>query len=178
MSLATTATRKEIARSSQDQTHSDDARQERFDDPELGSGVRDTGTDAPEPGHAGRPVGTVDEDANPPISDPSKSDVYGGTGQLPPKDSGAAIPPYEGRTQGVTKEPSSTEGPGGANVGGATGPVSDPNYKSESPAATSGGATKSPADEQPASQTSESDRDDDKMGPAHTPGTRRAESRS
>ena len=164
--------------SSQDQTHSGDARQERFDNPELGSGVRDTGTDAPEPGQEGRPVGTVDEDANPPMSDTSKSDVYGGTGQLPPQDTGAAIPPYEGRTQSATKEPSSTRGPSGANVGGARGPVSDPNYKSESPAATSGGATKSPADEQPASQTSESDRDDDKVGPAHTPGTGRGESKS
>ena len=93
------------------------------------------------PASAGRPVGTVDEDANPPLSDPAKSDVYGGTGQLPPQDTGSAIPPYEGRTRGATKEPSSTQGTGGANVGGATGPVSDPDYKSESPAATSGGAT-------------------------------------
>ena len=67
---------------------------------------------------------------------------------------------------------------GGANVGGAQGPVSDPNYKSEAPAATSGGATKSPADEQPASETSESDRDDDSVGPTHTPGTGRGESLS
>ena len=163
--------------SSQDQTQSGDARQERFDNPELGSGVRDTGTDAPAHGSAGRPAGTVDEDANPPISDPTKSDVYGGTGQLSPQDAGAAIPPYEGRTRSATKEPSSTER-GGANVGGATGPVSDPDYKSESPAATSGGATKSPADEQPASQTSESNRDDDRVGPAQTPGTRRGESQS
>jgi hypothetical protein len=44
---------------------------ERFDDPELGSGARDTGTDTPEPGGGDRPVGTVDEDANPPMSDPT-----------------------------------------------------------------------------------------------------------
>ena len=164
--------------SSQKQTQSGDAQQERFDNPDLGSGVRDTGTDAPQPGSADRPVGTVDEDANPPLSDPGKSDVYGGTGQLPPQDTGSAIPPYEGRTQGATKEPSGTRGAGGANVGGATGPVSDPDYKSESPAATSGGATTSPADEQPASQTSESDHDDDNVGPAHTPGTGRGEAKS
>ena len=164
--------------SSQDQRQSGDARKERFENPESGSGVRDTGTDAPEPGKAGRPVGTVDEDANPPLSDPAKSDVYGGTGQLPPQDTGSAIPPYEGRTQGATKEPSSSQGAGGANVGGAKGPVSDPDYKSEAPAATSGDATKSPADEQPASETSESDRDDDRVGPAHTPGTGRGESKS
>jgi len=163
---------------SEDQTQPDDARKERFDNPVLGSGVRDTGTDAPEHGQAGRPVGTVDEDANPPLSDPTKSDVYGGTGELPPQDSGAAIPPYDGRTHSATREPSSTQGAGGTNVGGAKGPSSDPDYKSESPAATSGGATKSPADEQPASQTSESDRDDDSVGPAHTKGARRGESRS
>jgi hypothetical protein len=163
--------------SSHEQTQSGDVEQQRFDNPELGSGGRDTGTDSPEPGRAGRPVGTVDEDANPPISDPTKSDVYGGTGELPPQDTGAAIPPYEGRAQGATKEPSSTEA-GGANVGGATGPVLDPDYKSGSPATTRGGATKSPADEQPASQTSESDHDDDKVGPAHTPGTGHGESKS
>jgi hypothetical protein len=71
--------------SSQEQAQSGDARQERFDNPELGSGVRVTGTDAPAHGSAGRPAGTVDEDANPPISDPSKSDVYGRAGQLPRK---------------------------------------------------------------------------------------------
>jgi hypothetical protein len=164
--------------SSQEQSQSGEARHQRFDNPEPGSGVRDTGNDAPEDGEGDRPVGTVGEDVNPPISDPTKSDVYGGTGTLPPQDTGAAIPPYEGRAQGASNEPSSAEGAGGANVGGATGPVSDPDYKSESPAATSGGATKSPADEQPASQTSESDRDDDRVGPAHTPGTRPGESRS
>jgi hypothetical protein len=164
--------------SSQEQPQSGDAQQERFDDPGLGSGVRDTGTDAPEHGSADRPAGTVDEDANPPLSDASKSDVYGGTGELPPQDTGAAVPPYEGRTHSATKEPSSTTESGGANVGGATGPVADPNYKSESPAATSGGATKSPADEQPASQTSESDRDDDRVGPSHTPGAGRGESKN
>ena len=67
-------------------------------------GSRDTGTDAPEPGTADRPVGTVDEDANPPMSDPSKSDVYGGTDELPPQDTGKAVPPYEGRTTGSESE--------------------------------------------------------------------------
>lgn len=70
----------------------------RFDNP--GPGTRDTGTDTPEEHEGDRPVGTVDEDANPPMSDPTKSDVYGGTGETPPQDTGRAIPPYEGRTQG------------------------------------------------------------------------------
>jgi hypothetical protein len=45
-----------------------------------------------------RPFGTVDEDANPPMSDPTHSETYGGTGELPPQDTGSALPPYEGRT--------------------------------------------------------------------------------
>jgi hypothetical protein len=163
--------------SSQEQDQSAGAQAQRFDDPELGSGVRDTGVDTPEAGKADRPVGAVDEDKNPPISDPTKSDVYGGTGELPPQDADAAIPPYEGRAQSA-KEPSAGEGEGAANVRGATAPVSDPDYKSGSPAATSGGATKSPADEQPASQAPESDLDDDRLGPSHTSGTRRGESSS
>jgi hypothetical protein len=48
---------------------------EQFDNPELGSGARDTGEDTPEPGGGDRPVGTVDEDANPPMSDPSESET-------------------------------------------------------------------------------------------------------
>lgn len=66
----------------------DEQRAERFDNPELGSGVRDTGEHTPEPQQEGRPVGTVDEDANPPMSDPSASDTYRGTGELPPQDTG------------------------------------------------------------------------------------------
>jgi hypothetical protein len=42
-------------------------------------------------------VGTVDEDANPPTSDPAASETYGGAGELPPQDSDSAMPPYEGR---------------------------------------------------------------------------------
>src|SRR5581483_4173907 len=44
---------------------------------------------------------------------------------------------------------------GGANVGGATGPVEDAEYKSPAPDSTPGGATASPADEQPASEAPE-----------------------
>jgi len=36
--------------------------------------------------------------ANPPLSDPKDDTQYGGTGNLPPKDTEAEIPPYEGRT--------------------------------------------------------------------------------
>ena len=68
----------------QNPDESGNGRLEDFDNPEVGSGVRDTGEDAPEPGKAGRPVGNVDEDANPPMSDPTASKTYGGTGELPP----------------------------------------------------------------------------------------------
>ena len=59
---------------------------------------RDASSDEPGGGTADRPAGTVDEDANPPLSDPEDDAEYGGTGTLPPKDTGAAVPPYEGRT--------------------------------------------------------------------------------
>lgn len=154
---------------SQNDQQPDDARLERFDDPELGSGARDTGTDTPEPGGGDRPVGTVDEDANPPMSDPTASDTYSGTGELPPQDTGSAIPPYEGRRESAATD---TQG-----AGGATGPAADDEFKSASPSETPGGATQSPADEQPASQMPESDRDDDRVGPAHVAGTRRGESK-
>ncbi|HEX5256288.1 MAG TPA: hypothetical protein VFW69_20905 [Mycobacterium sp.] len=153
---------------SQDDQQSDNTRLEHFDDPELGSGVRDTGTDTPERGQGDRPAGTVDEDANPPMSDPTASDTYGGTGELPPQDTGSAIPPYEGRQQSATSTPEGT---------GATSPEADSDYKSPSPANTPGGATQSPADEQPASEMPESDRDDDGVGPGHVAGARRGESK-
>jgi hypothetical protein len=52
----------------------------RFDNP--GPGARDTVTDTPAD-RWGRSVRTVDEDANPPMSDPTKSDIHAGAGELP-----------------------------------------------------------------------------------------------
>jgi hypothetical protein len=162
----------------QNDEQSENARPERFDNPELGSGVRNTGVDTPEPQQDGRPVGTVDEDANPPMSDPRASDIYSGTGELPPQDTGRAIPPYEGRKEsGAVQSAGAAEGAGNATVGGARGPVADSDYKSPSPSETPGGRSKSPADEQPAAQMPESDRGDDRVGPGHVPGTGRGESK-
>jgi hypothetical protein len=45
-----------------------------------------------------RPAGTVDEDANPPLTDATKSDVDRSPKTVPPQDTGSAVPPYEGRT--------------------------------------------------------------------------------
>jgi len=43
---------------------------------------------------------------------------------------------------------------------------------------TPGGSTGSPADEQPAGETTATGPDDEGVGPAHTPGTPRAEDQS
>ncbi|MDT5210033.1 MAG: hypothetical protein QOF67_2448 [Mycobacterium sp.] len=45
-----------------------------------------------------RPEGTVDEDANPPLTDPTKTEVDRNPETVPPQDTGSAVPPYEGRT--------------------------------------------------------------------------------
>ena len=79
----------------QEQEQSQEQRLEHFDNP--AGGARDTGSDIPEEGKGDRPTGTVDEDANPPISDPTATDAYGGTDESPPQDTGRTLPPYEGR---------------------------------------------------------------------------------
>jgi hypothetical protein len=123
-------------------------------------------------GGADRPAGTVDEDANPPLSDPNDDTVYGETGTIPPQDTGSAIPPYEGR-QTSGKVSGQTGDPG---TGGSTRPEEDSEYRSPKPADTPGGATASPADEQPASQGSETQTDDEGVeAPAQATGTRRGE---
>jgi hypothetical protein len=45
-----------------------------------------------------RPAGTVDEDANPPLTDPTKAEVDRNPKTVPPQDTKPAVPPYEGRT--------------------------------------------------------------------------------
>jgi hypothetical protein len=95
---------------------------------------------------------------------------------VPPQDTGAAMPPYEGRREGAE----TIEGEGEA-TSGAAGLVENPTYKSSAPGSTPGGATASPADEQPASEQSESQPADKgvpgsaDVPPAHVPGTSRGE---
>jgi hypothetical protein len=93
----------------------------------------------------------------------------------PPRDVESAVPPYEGRQ--TTAKPADGGDEGGARTAGAVKPVADADYKSPPPGETSGGATASPADEQPASRGSESDTGDDRVGPTHTGGVHRAEDR-
>ncbi len=88
---------------------------------------------------------------------------------------GKAVPPYEGRRESADVDSKAESTKDDAKVGGATGPVEDADMKAPEPGATERGATGSPADEQPASQAPETDLDDDRVGPAHTEGTGRAE---
>jgi hypothetical protein len=139
-------------------------------------GSRDTGSDMPSGGPADRPSGTYKGDESVPQHDEGeKLDFETGFTTEKPRDVEPALPPYEGRQ--TTAKPDSGQGDeGGARTGGAVKPVSDSDYKAGSPHDTPGGATASPAQEQPASQAPETDRDDDQVdAPAHTPGTGRAE---
>lgn len=88
------------------------------------------------------------------------------------------VPPYEGRTEAADVSEKGQSTKDGVKTAGATGPVEDDEQKAPDPAATPGGATGSPADEQPANQASESHLDDDAVGPAHTAGTARGEDQS
>jgi hypothetical protein len=46
-----------------------------------------------------RPEGNVDQDANPPLTDPTKTDVDRNQELIPPQDTNPAVPPYEGRRE-------------------------------------------------------------------------------
>lgn len=140
-------------------------------------GSRDTGSDEPSGGPVDRPSGAYEGDESVPS--------YGGPVEMPegateftnrpPNDVKPAVPPYEGR-QSEAKPDTGQGDDGGARTAGAVKPVSDSEYKAPSPHDTPGGATASPADEQPASQMPESDRGGDSVeAPTHTPGTGRAE---
>ncbi len=139
-------------------------------------GSRDTGSDKPSGGPTDRPSGTYGGDESVPdhSDEGGKPDFQTGTTNEPPDDAKPAVPPYEGRKEAADVGDDSTAA-AGARTGGATRPTTDPDYKSPPPGETAGGETASPAQEQPASQTSEANRDDDAVGPAHTSGTGRAE---
>jgi hypothetical protein len=137
-------------------------------------GSRGTGSDEPSGGPVDRPSGTYQGDESAPAYDQGgKADFETGFTNEPPKDVEPAIPPYEGRQTSEKADDRTDEGD--ARTGGAVKPTTDADYKSPAPGGTPGGATSSPAGEQPASQMPQSDRDDDRVGPAHTAGTGRAE---
>ena len=95
-------------------------------------------------------------------------------GTRPPEDTGSAVPPYEGRKESASSDDETTKD--GARTGGAAAPTTGTGMKSPEPADTAGGATTSPADEKPAEEMPETEPDEGgTTGPAHTPGTDRAE---
>jgi hypothetical protein len=77
-----------------------------------------------------------------------------------PNEPSGTVPPYEERRETADVDGADQAYRDGANVGGATGPVEN------------AGAA---ANEQPASQMTESRGDDPGTGPAHEPGTARGE---
>jgi hypothetical protein len=116
-----------------------------------GPGSRDTGSDRPSAGPAGRDSGTLDDQRETPdAEDPS---IYGGTGELPPQDAKPFLPPYEGRSQTQTNPRSGA----GESAGFSTG--------------TSGGA----AGQQSTPKASATESDDGVEAPADTAGTGSAE---
>ena len=147
--------------------------QERFAG-EPAPGSRDTGSDVPSGGED-RPSGTYEGDESVPAHGGGEPQFNTKFTNEPPRDVESAVPPYEGRQ--TTAKPADGGDEGGARTAGAVKPVADTDYKSQSPDATPGGATASPADEQPASRGSESDTGDDRVGPTHTGGVHRAEDR-
>ncbi|HEY7052758.1 MAG TPA: hypothetical protein VH496_11600 [Mycobacterium sp.] len=120
-------------------------------------GSRDTGENRAAGGPAERPEGAVEGAEEVPAHGGSGN---AGTGEMPPQDTSSALPPYEGRQTSAS--------------GTAPGPKTASEYSSPAPGSTPGGATASPADEQPAAESG-GDREPDMTGPSHTPGTRRAE---
>jgi hypothetical protein len=103
-------------------------------------------------GGTNRPEGTVDEDANAPLTDPRNADVDRNKETIPPQDTGSAVPPYEGRQRSSAEE--GTPGRG----------------ENEQRSPDTGDAGNSAA-----AQRSEHEYDDHGVGPTHTPGTARAE---
>ena len=92
-----------------------------------------------------------------------------------PDTEGKAVPPYEGRQESADVDGEEESTKDGARTGGATGPVMDSEPKAADPADTERGEHASPADEQPASESTDTDLDPDTTGPSHEPGTGRAE---
>ena len=88
----------------------------------------------------------------------------------------SAIPPYDGRRESADVDGPEESTKDGAKTGGATGPVEDEAAKAAEPADTDRGEHASPADEQPAAESTDTDLDPDvTTGASHEPGTGRAE---
>lgn len=91
-----------------------------------------------------------------------------------PDTDGTTVPPYDGRRETADVDGAEKSVREGAGTGGATGPLhSDADV--DDPSDTPRGEHASPAEEEPPEGSSETDTDPDMTGPAHEPGTGRAE---
>lgn len=87
------------------------------------------------------------------------------------------VQPIEGRRESADVDQSGNQmRRDGATVGGATGPVENDEMKAQAPEDTERGRVASPADEQPAAETSDEEGDVEGTGPAHIAGTPKGES--
>jgi hypothetical protein len=57
-----------------------------------------------------RPEGSVDADANPPLTDPTKTDVDRNQELIPPQGTDSAVPPYGGRRESSAADGTSGRG--------------------------------------------------------------------
>lgn len=93
-----------------------------------------------------------------------------------PDTEGKTVPPYDGRQESADIDGPEEGTNDRAETGGATGPVQGDEVVSPDSDDTEGGATASPADEQPGAEQPETDLDPDvTTGASHEPGTGRAE---
>jgi hypothetical protein len=102
-------------------------------------------------------------------------EITSGNDPNDPDTEGRAVPPYEGRRETADVDGGEQSEKDGAKTAGATGPVEDDDMKATPKEDTARGAEASPSDEQPASESSDTDLDPDMTGPAHTPGIPRGE---
>jgi hypothetical protein len=86
-----------------------------------------------------------------------------------------AIPPYDGRRTSADVDPEGDAQREGARVGGATGPVESAAPDAAEAAPTGLGDGVSPAQEQPAQETADTQASDEGVGPAHTTGVPKGE---
>jgi hypothetical protein len=92
-----------------------------------------------------------------------------------PDTEGSTVPPYEGRRESADVDGSEESVKDGARTGGATGPVQTDETDVDDPEDTERGPHASPADEQPAAESSGDKSGPDATGPAHDAGIPRAE---
>jgi len=92
-----------------------------------------------------------------------------------PNTEGSTLPPYDDRRETANVEGADQSEKDDAKTAGATSLVEDDALKAAPREDTPGGAVASPSDEQPASESTDTDMDPDMTGPAHVEGTPRGE---